>query len=446
MSGVVMRSMNVSSRLYGLRWIEIVCQVLVLWVAQYWLALERSQLLPMAAIVAVLALLNILTGWRLRRAWPLTNLEVFGQLCVDVLALGALLYFSGGPANPFVSLFLLPLTITAAILPATYVWVMAGLTLACYTLLLFLNVPLPPQRVELPLLADLAQAVTSPGSGHVHALPAFQDTRFALHILGMWLNFFVSAAIIAFFLARIAATLRARDRELAAAREKVLRNEQILALGTLAAGAAHQLSTPLSTIAVVVRELELEHPDELPLQASLGVLRHQVDSCKKLLSQLLNAAGRPRGEGDSARGLNEILQDLVDKWRLLRPRTVLTANWGGEAPVPRIRADPSLEQALLNLLDNAADASPSAVEMSARWDAQGCVIEILDRGPGLAAGTVQELGQPFFTTKREQGGVGIGLFLTNATLERCGGNVELFDRSGGGACTRITLPLGPLKA
>jgi two-component system sensor histidine kinase RegB len=438
-----MQNTNVSSRLYALRWIEIACQILVLWFAQYWLALAPGQLRGMAAVVGGLALVNVFTAWRLRRPWPIADQEVFAQQCIDVLALGSLLYLSGGSTNPFVSLFLIPLTITAAILPPIYAWAMAALTLASYSLLLFVHVPLPAQRIELPLLASLAQAVA--GSDlHVHAANGLKDGGFSLHILGMWFNFFVSAAIIAFFLARLAATLRARERELAAAREAALRNEQVLAVGTLAAGAAHQLGTPLSTMAVVIRELELEHM-ESPIQDSLGLLRLQVDNCKRLLSQLLSSAGQPRAEDSSPRALDRILHDLVEKWGLLRPRTVLTTDFQGEGPAPAIYADPSLEHALLNLLDNAADASPEEVTMTSRWDAAGCVIEILDRGPGLAGKTAQDLGRPFFTTKREQGGVGLGLFLSNATLERYGGKIELFDRPGGGACTRVTLPLARLK-
>ncbi len=461
------RQTNLLSRLFALRWVETGCQVLVLWGAQRWLALDEGAVRAMAAIITALAGINVLCWWRLRRPWPVTDLELFGHIAVDAVALGGLLYFGGGSANPFVSLFLLPLTVTAAILPPAYAAAMAALTLAGYTLLMFFSVPLPPQRVDLPWLNSLIGATTGTPSEHAGHMAAMDhsahmdhmdhmdqggdaapaaDSGFALHLLGMWFNFVVSAGIIAFFLARLAATLRERDRELAAAREEALRNEQILALGTLAAGAAHQLGTPLSTMAVVIRELELDHGQDAELCTDLALLRRQVDSCKNLISQLLSTAGRPRGESGAAVPVDQVLADLVDKWRLLRPQTQLTTSWDGEQPPPRILAEPTLEQALLNLLDNAADASPGEVALEARWDRQGCVIEILDRGPGLAGSTAQKIGQPFFTTKRDKGGIGIGLFLSNATLERFGGKVELFNRDDGGARTRITLPFGRLQS
>src|SRR5579871_2912949 len=397
-----MRSTNLASRLCALRWIDVACQALVLLAAQHWFALASSRMQLMWGVVCGLAVFNLAVWLRLRGARPIADAELFAHLCVDVAALAGLLYLSGGTTNPFVSLLLVPLTIAAAILPGSYAWAMAALTAAICTLLLFFNVPLPTHDINVPWLASLQGAVTGASHGdHTnagHAMP--QDADFSLHVLGMWSNFMVSAAIMAFFLVRLAAALRARDRELAAAREAALRNEQILALGTLAAGAAHQLGTPLSTMAVVVRELEVEHQDNAALRENLTLLRTQVDNCKRLLSQLLSTAGRPRGEESRARPLDEVLRDVVDKWRLLRPRTPLDAELNGSGPAPLIFADPALEQALLNLLDNAADASPAHIAMNGRWDANGCHIEILDRGPGIAGSVVKDLGRPFITTKR----------------------------------------------
>ncbi len=435
-------------RLFALRWIEVCCQVLVLWGAQRLLDIGAVQLRALAAIVAALAAFNLLSWWRLRRLWPVTDLEIFGQICADVLALAGLLYFAGGSANPFVSLFLLPLTITAAILPPVYAWVMAGLTLGGYTALLFVSVPLPPLRVDLPFIDSLIGATLGhpdAAAAHVgHAGHGGPDSGFALHLAGMWFNFLVSAGIIAFFLARLAASLRERQRELAAAREEALRHEQILALGTLAAGAAHQLGTPLATMAVVLRDLELEYHDDPPLREDLVLLRRQVDSCKDLLGRLTSAAGGARAADAGVRPIDDYLREVVDKWQLLRPRARLSTDWRGSAPAPAVQAEPTLEQALLNLLDNAADVSPDDIVMEARWDEAQCAIDILDRGPGISGAAAQQIGQPFFTTKRRQGGLGIGLFLSNATLERLGGRVELFNRPGGGACTRVTLPFARL--
>jgi two-component system sensor histidine kinase RegB len=154
--------------------------------------------------------------------------KLFLELLADVAALTALLYLSGGSTNPFVSLYLLPLIIAATALTARYAWAMAGLTIACYSALMFFYLPL----------------------GHGHEM---HSSAFNLHVLGMWANFLVSAVLIASFVATMSASIRGRDRELAIARARALRDEQVVALGTFAAGAAHELGTPLSTIAVLTK-------------------------------------------------------------------------------------------------------------------------------------------------------------------------------------------------
>lgn len=454
-------------RLVNLRWLEVASQLAVLAIARYVLDMSLPWQ-PMLAVCLALAIGNLLTWWRLKNPWPVTDLELLVQLCSDVLALSTLLYFSGGSANPFVSLLLLPLTIAATTLGARHAWAMAAIVVAAYTLLMVHSQPLPEPRASLPVwlggespvpAEETCQVVPLPAAGHAdHATPLTPTlapaaapttgheghagtaggTGFALHLLGMWFNFVVSGLVVAFFLTRMTAALRERERELAGAREKALRNEQILALGTLAAGAAHQLGTPLSTLAVVLREMELEHgPHNADLAADLALARQQVGHCKTTLSRILADAGHHRGEGGEALALDAFLNAMLDDWRLLRPDARIAVSLMGHQPAPTILKEASLEHALLNLLDNAADACPGGVELQATWDTHQCVLEILDRGSGFDAAA--RTGQPFVSTKA--GGLGIGLFLSNATLERFGGKVELFDRDGGGTCTRVTLPL-----
>lgn len=446
---------NILARLVALRRIEVLMQGMVLILAVVWLKIPL-EVVPMAAIVALLATINLATQWRLDQGWPASDPEIFAQLATDVGVLGLLLYYAGGSANPFVSIFLLPPTIAAATLPARHAWAMAGLTLAAYTFLMFWNLPLPPPQGELAQLDALlarASGIASEHAGHM--------SGFALHVLGMWLNFVISVGVVASFLTRMAAALKRRERELAAAREAALRHEQILSLGTLAAGAAHQLGTPLGTMAVVIRELELNQTADQAndgaddLREDLGLLRQQVDQCKLIISQILASAGQARAESLQSMALDAYLSRLLDEWQLIRPRAALRIALDGVQPAPSIAADRTLEQAILNLLDNAADANGEhgeALRFAAHWDEQSCCIEILDRGRGLDDEVARRLGQPFFSTKKGAtdgaGGLGIGLFLTNATIERFGGKVELFNRNDpqGGACTRVTLPLVRLKA
>jgi two-component system sensor histidine kinase RegB len=424
-------------RLVALRAIEVVGQIGVTAVAAYGLALA----LPTAflfALSAGLGLVNMFVWWRLYQPWPVIDAELMANLILDIGVLTALLYFAGGSTNPFVTLYLLPLSIAAAILPTRYTWTLVAITLACYSLLLFVYVPLPHETNSLVWLLTWLPA----SSGGEHAMHGGQ-ADFGLHVLGMWFNFAVSASLIAWFVVRMAQSLRDRDRQLAHAREAALRNEQLIALGMLAAGAAHELGTPLATMAVIAHELAHDHAHDPTLAQDLRLLRTQTDACKDILNRLTAAAGETRAGPVAGISCEHFLRQLIERWQLLRPQIVLEQHFIGAQPVPMIAAEHSLEQALFNLLNNAADVSPASVEFEGRWAENQLTIEIRDRGPGLSEEVAQRAGQAFFTTKGPHG-LGIGLFLANASIERYGGTVSLFNRDGGGACVRVTLPLQAL--
>ncbi len=400
-------------RLTALRVIVIAGQALAVWfaLAQLQLALPLP---PLLATLLILTAVNVLTWLRLRRPWPVHDAELFAQLACDVLGLTVLLYFTGGSTNPFATLYLLPLTLTAAALPWAYTWVMAGFTLTCYSLLLVYYVPLP----------------------HLHAA---HGDDFRLHVLGMWLGFVLSAGLISYFAVRMTQNLRERDQMESKLREQQLRHERVLALGTFAAGAAHELATPLSTIAVLAKELEREISKPSP---NLVLLREQIDRCKGILGSLTAATGHARAEGGGAQHLDAYLDSLIERWRALRPRAQLSCRFDGARPGPRIVADQTLSQAIINVLNNAADAS-AEVAVAGGWNAVELRLDILDRGPGIAPAAREHAGEPFFSTK--ESGMGLGLFLARGTLDRMGGSVTLENRDGGGAICRLRLPLLSLQ-
>ncbi|MFB3081448.1 MAG: ATP-binding protein, partial [Nitrosomonadaceae bacterium] len=369
----------------------------------------------MVTVVTFLAVLNFATWLRLRRNWPVSSIEFFAQILIDVFALGALLYFSGGSTNPFVSLYLLPLTITAAALPWAYTWVMAAITISCYSLLLFYYVPLPHDHSE-------------------------HNSEFNLHVSGMWLAFVLSTVLIAWFVVKMGISIRERDKDLSQAREQALRNEQLIALGTLAAGAAHELGTPLSTMAVVSRELQKDNTENREFQNNISILRDQITQCKHTLTQLLANAGQTRAEDASGQTVDHFLREILDKWKLMRPTVKFTYHCNGTYPAPQIINAQPLAQSILNLLNNAADASLENIEIKSDWDNKELRLEILDFGKGLSEETLQRAGQTFFTSKPGHG-FGIGLFLANANIERFGGSIRLTNRKRGGACTQVRLPL-----
>jgi two-component system, sensor histidine kinase RegB len=406
-------------RVVVLRCIALAGQLLAVWVAVTSLHMALP-LEPLIGIIAAMALLNFLTWLRMQRPLPVSESELFAHLVLDAAALTALLYFSGGSTNPFVMLYLLPLALSAAALPASYAWAMAAVTVACDTMLMFFYLPLP----------------------HSHS-PTEDD--FGLHVLGMWLGFVLSAALIAWFAVRMAETRRSRDQLVAQMREDELRNERILALGTLATGVAHELGTPLSTMAVLTKELGQDAGDSPSTRAGLRLLREQIDRCKSILATLSASAGASRAEGGGRMPLENYLDELLRDWKATRLGVQARHRFDGPRPSPEIVAEQTLSQAIVNILNNAADASPENIEVNARWNEKDVVLEICDRGTGLTPDAEQAAGQPFFTTKAPGQGVGLGLFLAHATLNRFGGNVRLYNREGGGVCTRLTLPLSSLR-
>jgi two-component system sensor histidine kinase RegB len=237
----------------------------------------------------------------------------------------------------------------------------------------------------------------------------------------------------------MSASIRDRDRALAAARERSLRDEQVLALGTFAAGAAHELGTPLGTIAVLSREMENDHRGIPGLAQDLQLLRAQVDNCKHIITGLTTAAGQARAEHASRQDVHTLVDGVLGKWALLRPQVKLAVNWRSSGEVPDIIGGETISQTLINILNNAADASPHEVEIEASWSTAALTIEVRDRGPGITEEISAHAGRKPISTKSP--GRGIGLFLANATVERLGGSVALFNRDGGGGCTRVTIPL-----
>ncbi len=419
-------------RLITLRSIAVFAQCATLGLVFYFLEMALP-LLPMLISIGVLATFNLLSWFRLRANFPVTNLELFAQLSVDVFALSALLYYAGGSTNPFVSLYLLPLVIAAATLPPRHTWSMAILTTACYTALMKFYTPLPSTHSQSGEM-DMVGMSMQDHSQMQHSMPP--DDAFNMHVLGMWLGFVISAAVVAYFVVKMASAVRERDEKLARIREQTLRNERIVAVGLQAASAAHEMGTPLSTLAVVIGELQHEANALPEWRESLSLLDGQVRNCKRILDKLL--ANAQEATPAKPQSLQQFMLEILDEWQLLRP-TIKHRYYSSNLSDLQLSLDPALRAALLNLLNNAADASPDEIDIFVHCDEKYFILEIQDHGKGLTPEAAANAGAAFFTTKEE--GRGLGLFLANATIEQLGGKVRLFNREGGGATTEITLPL-----
>ncbi len=407
-------------RLLLLRSIAIACELLGLLLASQWLQMSFP-LLPMLLVIGLHAVINVITWLRLKHARQVYAPEFALQLALDTLVLALLLFFSGGYTNPFVSLFMVPLLITASILPKKYTWFMALLTVGCYTILMFYYMPLAQPQM--------------------HSMQ--HESEFGLHVLGMWFSFLLSAGLVVFFMVRMSNSLRERDQALAKAREKALHDEHLVALGTLATGAAHELGTPLATMAVLANEMKYDHADDPDVIEKAEIFRSQLERCKAIISEISASAGQARGEGGGSVAIDAYLHQVVKQWQIVRPQAQLTLELHGITPAPHILADKTLTQAIINVLNNAADASLDHVEIAAHWDKQQLTIDVLDQGPGLHEAVIGAVGTPFFTTKPE--GHGLGLYLARGVMSRYNGTLELSNRSPRGAQARLTLPLTALE-
>jgi two-component system sensor histidine kinase RegB len=402
--------------LLRLRWGAVAGQLVTILVVRFAMAVDLP-LPPLLALVGLEALSNALLYARPAGGavppWALGAL-----MALDVALLSGLLYFTGGPQNPFSFLFLVPISMATLILTAPWTWALVLLSLACSAVLFAWNRPLQ--------------------------LGASHAAHMTMHLYGMWVAFGVSAAFIVYFLRRIRRALARREAELAASRSLAARQERLASLATLAAGAAHELSTPLATIAVVAKELEraLAATAAAPAVAEdVRLVRAEVERCRAILERLGADAGDVAGEAFVSVRVEELLRSAVAG--LGHPpeiRTDLPPEVSGLAVDVPPRA---VGQALRGVLKNAQDASPSGAAVTVTVARVGDRVEftVRDRGPGMPPEVLARVGEPFFTTKPAGRGMGLGVFLARTVVERLGGAVVLDSARGLGTTARIAVPL-----
>ncbi len=404
-------------QLVQLRWIAVAGQMATIAVVEWGLQI-RLPLFEMSAVLAVFVAGNILSLFRLRRPSRVSNLELFFTLTFDALVLTALLFLSGGPTNPFTSLYLLQVTLGAVLLEAWATWAMVVVAVLCFLSLTLYYRPL--------------------------SLPADGPNLFTLYIQGALAGLALNALLLVTFITRINANLRLRDERLADLRQRAAEEDHIVRMGLLASGAAHELGTPLATLDVILgdwrRMPRLRRDPELAQE--IEEMRSEVARCKAIVTGVLVSAGEARPETAGVSSLKSYLTDLFEEWKCRRapPYAVYEDNLASD---PTIVADSALKQALNNLLDNAFEASPDAIWMRSRLEDNQLTLRIQDMGPGFTPETLAEIGKPYNSTKGRLGG-GLGLFLVVNVVRKLGGRFEAYNRDVGGAEVRISLPLSAL--
>jgi len=398
-----------------LRLCAIAGQSVAVLVCAWWMQLQIP-LLPLLVGIGLLAVFSVFAAWRLRQPWPMHEWETIGHIAADTLVLGYLLYFTGGASNPFITLLLVPIALSAAALSVRAILAVAALTGVAYVILLCWHVPLP--------------------------MPMHGEVRggFSLHVAGMAVNFVISALLLGFFINRLAHALRLQQLEVQRVRERALRDEGILAIATQAAGAAHELNTPLSTMRTLLPELRREHAGDATLADDLELLEGQVDRCRTILREMVVFGQAQLSQEPERITLARFVHGCLERFQLLRPEAYLELSLDDAIAPMVLRTPPGLRHALINLLNNAADASAanqsSDVSLRISSDDHWLQLSVLDRGPGFdTAGEWTLLGH-----SRKQTGLGIGLALAGATAERLSG--ELVARNtehGAEVCLRLPL-------
>ena len=397
-------------RLVGGRWVVLAVLAQLIMMGPGLLEIPVPQV-PLLGIVAIAGFFNAFAQWRIARSKTASAGELFSHLLFDIGLLSAIVFLSGGAANPLVSLLLPPVAIAALTLPARCVTSIVSVAIAAYSLLMVYYLPLP--------MADATRA-----------------TR--IHLGGMWLIFVVSALLIGWLIVRTTRVIRARDAELATAREQALRDERIMAMGTLAAGAAHELGTPLGTMALLAGELANDASLSAPVREDIALLRQQIGVCKEIITGLSRRAGAERLESAPLQPADRWLDQLRQHWHAARPQASSRLIIASDGDAPEIVADPRLEQAVLNLLNNAANATPIPLEVRLAWATNDLCIDIRDRGPGFPPDVLAEGGRSSFPPHER--GSGVGLMLTRSAIEQLGGTLTLSNPEEGGALVRIELP------
>jgi two-component system sensor histidine kinase RegB len=410
--------------LNNLRWLAIGGQSAALFIVYFAFGYQLP-LIACGVAIGISALLNIALSFRYPPSHRLTNREATVFLAFDVLQLAALLYLTGGIVNPFALMFLAPVVIAAATLDLGNTLILGGLALVSVSLISVVHKPLPWESaggLDLPLLYQA----------------------------GIWASLVIGIGFTSIYAWRIASEGARMSAGLAATQLALARQHRLAALGALATAAAHELGTPLGTIAVVARELERALPENSSEAEDVRLLRAQAERCRAILARLASPEAML---GATARlPLGALLDDIASPYR--GEDVEIDIGIEGGAPQPQIWRAPELLHGLGNIIENAADFARSRVHIQARFDSAQLRITVEDDGPGFAPEILERIGEPYITSRPshhalgegeigpsaelgEHEGMGLGFFIAKTLLEQTGGNVDVINPETGGARVSI---------
>ncbi|MCB1153298.1 HAMP domain-containing histidine kinase [bacterium] len=404
--------------LVRLRWAAVVAQLTLTLL----ITLAIKVPLPLGRILLVILLLaasNVALEIAERRGHPGGEPFFASVLLFDIVLLTLLLWLGGGPMNPMSALYLVHVALSSVVLSATATTLMVICTLVGYALLFFLPTVNVLNHVEHHLHMDL-------------------------HLKGMWVAFAVAAVLITVFVGRLQRQVRNLEKAAESTRRAREQSRHLASLATLAAGAAHELSTPLSIIAVAAKELERElaagiagaESDDLAEEAH--IIREEVKRCRDVMSRLTADAGDIMGEQTSLVSLRELLDDVVSRHDANINIRIDERLDDRMVAIPR----EAVTAALRNLVSNAVDASKDGGEIAIRagWQGGMVILQVQDKGSGMDAVTLERVGEPFFTSKEPGQGMGLGVFYARGVFESLGGGIYLASTPGKGTQVTVRIP------
>ena len=404
-----------------IRWVAISGQLVSILVVHFWLAFTLP-LGPLLGAVALSAGINLLAPVLSPTGARLSNAKAAIFLAYDVIQLAFLIALTGGLENPFAILFLVPASISATILGLRSTMALAGLVIVCVSIVAFLHLPLP-------WLDDAP------------ALPR-------LYLLAIWIAVVLGTLFITAYAWRVASDARRMANALGATQMALTQEQSVSALGALAAAAAHQLGTPLATIAVVSRELERDLPGDSPHLEDAKLLVSEDARCREILGRL-SALGE--GEADAPYGRLPV-SGLAEAAAAPHRRTGIALDVlaqppeGSDAPEPSVPRRAEILHGLGNVIENAVQFCTTRVDVVVTWNDQVVTMEVMDDGPGVTPSVLVRLGEPYVSSRRKSGRMGLGVFIAKTLLERTGASMSFFNGRQNGARIVITWPRDVLES
>ncbi len=406
--------------LVRLRWMAVAGQAVTVIAVHFGLGFELPIVLCLG-LVGVSALLNLILRIRYKVSERVDPGRAAAFLAYDIIQLAALLFLTGGLENPFAFLFLAPVMISATSLPPWRTLGLGLLAVACATVLAFWHLPLPWGETGRPVMPFL-------------------------YVAGLWCSVLLGLGFIGIYAWRVAEEARQLSNALSATELVLAREQHLSQLDGLAAAAAHELGTPLATIALVAKEIEVAAPPDGEFAEDIRLLRSQVDRCREILSKLasLNAQS---GDPFDAMALDQMIEEVVAPHRSfgIEIEVRMEGDAGQKPTAPR---NPGVLYGLGNIVENAVDFALAEVKVEAIWDQRTVMIRVIDDGPGIPPEILGRLGDPYVTNRRARGegqpggGLGLGFFIAKTLLERSGATVALGNQQGAnpGAIATMTWP------